>query len=196
MKISTMLIVMEALLVMGGVFKNAVDRAGGARRGVFFLLSLFILDRFTISPTDETSISAACAAAAVWLGANAFLGGAEPLNAALMFPAALLAGAASAPLAALGTETAAYAAGLMSVPAALFLGERTGAAAAALAPVTACAACCLLRLPGAAGAEFELTEFCLSAQLAGLFAVFAATPVKTLIIRTFARRDSAVRTRI
>lgn len=197
MKISTMLLIMETLLIAGGVFKHASERAaGGTGRCVFFLFSLFVLDRFTFCPTDETSISAACAAAAVWLGANAFSGGEKPLNAVLMFPAALLAGAASAPLAASGSEAAAYAAGLISVPAAIILGERVGIAAAALAPVTACAVCYLLKLPGCAVLSFELTEFCLSSQLAGLFAVFAAAPVKNAILRTFARGRSVVRTRI
>lgn len=196
MKISTMLLVMEALLILGGVFKNAVTRsAGGAGKSVFFLLSIYFLDRFTISPTDEASVSAACIAAALWLGANAFYGGKKPLYAALMFPAALITGAVSAPLAALGTEAASYAAGLLSVPAALFLGERTGLGAAALGPVTACAVCYLLKLPGNAGLSFELTDFCLSAQLTGFLAVFLAAPMKKLVRRTFARRNSAVRTR-
>lgn len=193
MKISGMLLIMEALLILGGVFENAVSRAAGGRgRAVFFLLALFLLSGFALRPHDDVTIGASAVLAAVWTGVNTFTVRENRLSAMLVFPAALTLGALTAPLASLGTEASAYAAGLIAAPCGLLLGERTGTAAAALAPVTACALCFMLKLPGNAGAAFELTEYCLSVQLAGFLAVFAAPAVKIALVRTAVRKPSAV----
>ena len=194
MKISVMLLIMGALLISGGVFDHAVSEACGSRgRAAFFLFALFCMNDFVLSPGGDASIGAASVLAVIWTAANAFSVRENRVFAMLMFPVVLMTGILTAPLASIGTETAAYSAGLLAVPTGLLLGERTGTAAAALIPVTACAICFMLRLPGNAGAAFELTEYCLTAQLTGFLAVIAVPEVKKTITRTNVRRPSAAR---
>lgn len=194
MRISTMLILISAALMLGGVGSRTLSAHGiGRRCALFFLLAVAVLDRYTLYPADDIAVSPACIIAAAWLFGNAFAQGSGARLPAASLPYSIALGFATAPLAASGGEWACYAAGLAPALLTLPLGIGHGLSAAALTPVFAELVCFAGAAPSAAAA-LELTEYCLSAQLAGIMLSCAFAILKERR-RTTVRILSAERTK-
>lgn len=176
MLISHMLILMTALLTAGGAAQRTLAKAGGDRlHGLFFLLCVFTLSFFSVTPSDDISISPACVLAAAWLFGNCFSGNERIGISAAVLPAAAAVGALIFPLALMRAEPVCYAAGIAILPLVPIFGVKRALALAAAAPVFAFAFGYLFRLFTAGYGSLDVGESCLAFQLTGMLAasVFA-----------------------
>ncbi len=177
MRISHMLMLIMTVLTAGGAGEGTLRSLGISRnRALFYLFCLAALDRLRPMPADGVEISPACLALAIGLTAAAVkCEGFKALFA--VFTVAL--GICAAPLASFDTEWACYAAGALCMIPALMLTTRQALAVSCAVPILACCAAGLYTY--AYGIfELELTEYCLSAQLAGIMLSSAVIEAKRL----------------
>lgn len=172
MHISRMLMLISAVLLISGLFDRALERAGSNKlEALFFLLGTASLDRFVLEQIKGTAVSPACIftlAAALYIehrpkGRKRL----KPLRALL----ALAFGTAAAPLMALESEWACYAAAVIFASAALVFEAATALAISFAASLFACAAAQIYAGFEYGIMEIEIGDACLAVQMASLLTV-------------------------
>ena len=170
MRISTMILAVMSILVMGGVGKRTLQGIGvNSRTALFFMLCIFALSGFEIIFSDEISASPACIAAAAWMYGYAHSSKAVCRKRMLMLPVSVVIGITGAALMPESNEDwVSYAIGAAAIPITEVFGSGFGMAAAALAPVFAAFFSFVLDGIGQSISSLEMGEMTLAAQLSGI----------------------------
>ena len=169
MRISLMLIIIGAFLLLSGVLEKTRHTMGISRRnGLFFLFSIAAMGRFSIDLPDGGAILPVCILIPAWVFGHSMKtsGRYGPTLAALPVSAALA--ALLYPLTYADGEWTIYAMGLVSFAAAFVFGMETGLTTAGVLPPAACAAAYAAGLARLGWSSLEIGEACLSMQLCGM----------------------------
>lgn len=169
MRESVMLIIIMALLTVFGVGRKSLYRSGvDLKHALFFLICVLVLDRFTLYPADEIRVSLPCVLIPAWTFGSCFSKQSRCVFPALVLPLSIIMGVAAAAFIDVDTEYGFWlAAFLFTLPSIIF-GLSFGMAAASIAPVIMITAAFVIKSDLTGFAVLELTEKCLSSQLAGI----------------------------
>lgn len=170
MHISRMLILITAVLILGGVFKRSLREARSEKlEALFFLLCIAVLDRFILEPAEGIRISPACVFMLSVSVIKRFSG--RKRLSVLNFVLIPALGISAAPLLAVGGEWACYAAGAIAASAALYSDILSSLEIASAASVTAFAVAQIYSGLRFGMTEIELADTCLAVQLSAVITV-------------------------
>lgn len=169
MRISTMLIIVMSLFILGGIGRRSLYSIGiDGKHALFFLLCVILTHRFTVELNDELSFSFGCILLAAWTFGAAFGAGKIPAIRYFIIPISAACGAACMALYSSDIKLTAL---ISLIPAAvcIFADALTAFALAGSLPVFAGTASYAYGMITRGYGSFELTENCLTAQLLGIF---------------------------
>lgn len=183
MPISTMIIIIDTLLIAGGVAGPVFKRNGAnERNAIFLLLCTSAMNCFIIETVEGVIIDPACMLVAAWLFGAAFAGKSALWKMTAVIPAAMLTGLAAELIPPVPNDAAPYAIGALCIPTAVLLGENAGAAAAALIPIFAEIFKFAEYSRGSGYYIPEFGESVLAAQLIGMTACYLYGIIKQRIL--------------
>ena len=186
-----MLILISAILTLGGIGERELRSAGlNKKHIIFFLICVFFLNSYSICPTDDIEISAGCVFIAVWLYGNAF--GEKGIKPFLALPFSLIIGALSSIVAILLKEALEPFMIISCMLLTVLFGIYFGSACAGLVPVFSYASVYTFFVLRGEYETLSITESCLTMQL--LCLIISMTFFFIFLNSTYVRRKSYGRT--
>lgn len=190
MRISLMLLLTAAVLVVSGIGERTLKDNGLNKANVlFFLLCTAVLSGFTIEPSEEAEVTAASLFCAVWLFGNSFNTTVKCGHSFLVLPISLAAAAISSLLSIFSIEAAFLIALPISASVSLLLGMSSGLAFGGLYPILSSITIYVFTSLKGGYAIIEASENCLIQQILCIYSA-----VLTSIISSTIKTKHSIRT--